>query len=66
MLDRVRLVLVIHDELVYEVEEGMVGEAAPVIKEAMENVLARSCLEYKSPIPLAVHEGVGDNLGEVK
>ena len=45
MLDRVRLVLVIHDELVYEVEEGMVGEAAPVIKEAMENVLARSCLE---------------------
>jgi DNA polymerase-1 len=33
------LLLQVHDELVYEVREGMLGDLAPKIKEIMESVL---------------------------
>jgi DNA polymerase-1 len=66
LLDRVHLVLQIHDELVYEVEESVLREAGKVIKEAMEGVLLRSYLQYKTDIPLLVNSGFGDNFGAVK
>ncbi len=66
LLDRVHLVLQIHDELVYEVEEGVLDQAEKIIKNAMQTVLSRSYLEYKTDIPLIVHSGSGDNFGEVK
>ncbi len=66
LLPKVHLVLQIHDELVYEIEEGVRGQAEKIIKAAMENVLERSYLHYKTDIPLVVHSGCGDNLGEVK
>jgi DNA polymerase-1 len=66
LLDRVHLMLQIHDELVYEIDEKVLGEADKIIKQAMENVLARSYLQYKTTIPLEVHSGSGNNLGEVK
>ncbi len=66
LLDRVHLVLQIHDELVYEIEEKVLKEAEVIIKKAMEEVLERSYLHYKAEIPLSVHSGSGDNLGEVK
>ncbi len=65
-LDRVHLVLQIHDELVYEVEEKALSEAEKIIKNAMQTVLERSYLHYKTEIPLIVHSGSGNNLGEVK
>ncbi len=66
LLSKAHLVLQIHDELVYEVEEGVLSEAQKIIKNAMEGVLQRSYLAYQTDIPLEVHFGAGDNFGEVK
>lgn len=66
LLDNAHLMLQIHDELVYEIEESVLAKAEKVISEAMESVLTRSYLKYKTDIPLIVHYGSGDNFGEVK
>lgn len=66
LLDSVHLVLQIHDELVYEIEESILEKADEIIKNAMRRVLERSYLHYKTDIPLEVHSGFGDNFGEVK
>ena len=64
--DKVHLVLQIHDELVFEIKEEFLVKANKIIKNAMENVLFRSYLQYKTDIPLVVNFSSGDNLGEVK
>ncbi|MBI3305510.1 hypothetical protein HYZ82_00015 [Candidatus Nomurabacteria bacterium] len=66
ILDKVHLVLQIHDELVYEIEGDIRERAEEIIKNTMENVLERSFLHYKTDIPLVVRSGCGDNFGEVK
>jgi len=66
LLDKAHLILQIHDELVYEVEESVLDKSAKIIEGAMEGVLERSFLKLKTDIPLIVHYGSGDNLGEVK
>lgn len=66
LLEKVHLVLQIHDELVYEIEEKTLEKADKIIKNAMEDALFRSYLHYKDDIPLLVHSGSGNNLGEVK
>lgn len=64
--DSVHLVLQIHDELVYEIKEDVKEKAEALIQSAMESVLIKSYLKYKTDIPLVVHFGSGKNLGEVK
>jgi len=66
LLKNAHLVLQIHDELVYEIEESVLIEADKVIKNAMGGVLQKSYMHYKTDIPLLAHSGFGDNLGEVK
>jgi len=66
LLSRAHLVLQIHDELVYEIEESVIKQAEKIIENAMEGVLERSYLHFKTSIPLLVHCGYGNNLGEVK
>lgn len=66
LLDKAHLVLQIHDELVYEIEESVLFKAEKIILNAMELVLSRSYLHFKTDVPLEVHSGSGDNLGEVK
>ena len=66
ILNKTHLVLQIHDELVYEIENSILDKADKIIKNAMQNVPSRSFLHYKTDIPLEVHSGSGDNLGEVK
>jgi DNA polymerase-1 len=66
LLSKAHLVLQIHDELVYEIEENILPEAEKIIKKAMETVLERSYLHYKTNIPLEVHYSHGNNFGEVK
>jgi DNA polymerase-1 len=66
LLEDARLILQIHDELVYEIKEEAVPKASMIIQKAMEDALSRSYLKYKSEVPLEVHSGVGNNLGEVK
>ena len=66
LLNKTHLILQIHDELVYEIEESALKKSSKIIENAMENVLDRSFIHYKSDIPILVHYGFGDNLGEVK
>lgn len=66
LLDKVHLVLQIHDELVYEVKEEVLEQTEKVIENAMSSLMERSYLHYKTEIPLMVHSGFGDNFGEVK
>lgn len=66
ILDKTHLVLQIHDELVYEVRDDVLGEATEIIENAMKGVLERSYLKYKTPIPLLVNSASAKNLGEVK
>ncbi len=54
-----RMVLTVHDELVFEVPEGEVAPAKERIRDLMESVLT---LE----VPLVVDVGVGDNWGDLR
>ncbi len=49
-----RMVLTVHDELVFEVPEAEVETAIPIVKNKMENA-------YPLDVPLLVDIGVGDN-----
>ncbi|MDI6882932.1 MAG: DNA polymerase [Patescibacteria group bacterium] len=55
----VKMVLQIHDELLFEVKEDKIKEIAPKIKEIMENVA-------KTVAPLKVELKVGKNWGELE
>ncbi len=66
LLDKVFILLQIHDELVFEIKEEVLDEAIPIIKNAMERVLSRSYLNYKTDIPILVNYKIGDCLGDVK
>lgn len=66
ILEKVHLILQIHDELVYEVEESVLPKADLIIKEAMESAISRSYINHKTEIPLMVHSGFGDTLEGVK
>jgi DNA polymerase-1 len=55
---RALMLLQIHDELVFEVEENAYPTVAPLIAEAMENVLPLN-------VPLEVKLTVGKNWGEI-
>ncbi|MBP9714978.1 MAG: hypothetical protein KBD52_00610 [Candidatus Pacebacteria bacterium] len=64
--DSAHLVLQIHDELVYEIKDEVKEKAEKIIEKAMEGVLERSYLKYKTEIPILVNYGSGKNLGDVK
>jgi DNA polymerase-1 len=56
---KAHLLLQIHDELIFEIEEGFVDEVIPVIKQSMERIEGLK-------VPLAVNFGEGDNWGDLK
>jgi len=58
-LPDVRMLLQVHDELLFEVKNNKVKEAAKEIKEIMENVI-------KLKVPVVVDVKAGDNWGEMK
>lgn len=53
-----RMILQVHDELIFEVKEEVAEKFAAEIKTVMENV-------YKLKVPLVVEVGTGDNWGEI-
>lgn len=55
----VRMLLQVHDELVFEIRQGMEKEAVAKIKKIMENVI-------KLSVPLIVDVKIGDNWGEME
>ncbi len=64
--DSVKLLLQIHDELIFEVKEEVVEKALPIIKEVMEGTLENSYLKYESPVPLVVNTETGDSWGTLE
>ena len=68
LIDQAHLVLQVHDELVYEVEEKAVEKVSKLVEEAMKNVIKKrpEFLKGRSDVPLEVHVAVGDNWGELK
>ena len=54
LIDDVRMLLQVHDELIFEVKEDRIDEAKAIIKNTMENI------EHLS-VPLVVEVGVADN-----
>ncbi len=57
--DEVRMLLQVHDELVFEVKDTLVEELAPKLKKLMETV-------YKLDVPLLVEPKAGENWSEMK
>jgi len=57
--DEIRLLLQVHDELIFEVKKDKLNHYAPKIKKIMQEVL-------KLRVPIVVDESVGKNWGELK
>ena len=49
-----KLLLQVHDELIFEIPENDVADVAPKLKEIMENIV-------QLKVPLVVDIGIGDN-----
>ena len=62
LLKKVRLILQIHDELVYEADEKFIDEAASIITEEMEGVIG----EKSKGIPISVDVKMGDNWDQME
>jgi len=58
-----RLVLTVHDELVYEIRKKSVPDTVKKIKEIMENVIPQNEM---AGIPLIVKTSVGQNWGNME
>lgn len=58
--DKVKLLLQVHDELIYECDEKVVDEVAPKIKEIMEAVLDK---KESKDVPIKANGEVGKNWG---
>lgn len=58
-----RLLLQVHDELVYEVKAGRVHEIGREIKDIMEHVLGK---ETREGVPITTEAKTGPNWGEMK
>ncbi len=58
-----RLLLQVHDELVYEIKENLVESAAPEIKKIMENVIDP---KKTSGVVCSANASAGDNWGEME
>ncbi len=56
--DDVKMIIQIHDELVFEVKQDKIEEYAKLIKDEMENVLPE---KYQTEVPLKVDIGIGKN-----
>jgi len=66
LIEKAHLILQVHDELVYEVEEAVVSQVSVLVENVMKNVLPREFLKNKKPVPLEVHVSEANNWGELK
>ncbi|HVY36063.1 MAG TPA: DNA polymerase [Candidatus Paceibacterota bacterium] len=67
LAENVHLVLQVHDELVYEVDESVAEKVVGIIERAMDGVFERSPIKIpKLPVELTVATGIGRRLDELK
>ncbi|MDD3662680.1 MAG: DNA polymerase [Candidatus Pacebacteria bacterium] len=62
----VKLILQVHDELIYEIEEEKVNQATEIIKKTLKDVIPREFLNNLDPVSLEVSCDVGKNWGGLK
>lgn len=65
MENDVKLLLQIHDELIFEIKDDALEKAIPIIKEEMESVFENSFIHYKSEVPLIVNNSNGSTWQEL-
>ena len=61
--DKVKLVMQVHDELIYEIEKDLAEEAALEIRNVMENAVP---IERLSGVPITAEAKIGKHWGEMK
>jgi len=61
--NRVHLILQIHDELIYEISDGLIKDTPPKLIEIMESVLAP---EKIFGVPILANFEIGQNWGEMR
>ena len=61
--DKVKLILQIHDEVIYEIEESFVDQVADEIKKIMEDAVS---VDKTKGVPVVVEYKVGENWGDLK
>ncbi len=66
LLSKVHLVLQVHDELVYEIDESVLEEACAIIEHAMKDAIPTEFAKDLKSVPLEVSKGVGKSWGELK
>ncbi|MEK7585682.1 MAG: DNA polymerase [Patescibacteria group bacterium] len=66
ILDDVRLVLQVHDELVYEIKEDKVKQAMKIVETAMKHVIPSEFLANLESVPLEVSSSSGPTWGDLK
>ena len=64
--DKVFMIMQIHDELVFEIHDSVLGEAMQMIQKTMESVLDTVPQEIENKIPILVSVGSGHSWGEAK
>lgn len=62
----VRIILQVHDELIYEIKEDKVKEIGEMIINELKNVIPKEFLENLNEVPLEVSFNFGKNWGELK
>lgn len=66
ILGDTRLLLQVHDELVYEIKENKLKEATKIIEGAMKNAIPKEFLADLEPVPLEVSTSYGRTWGDLK
>lgn len=64
--DDVRLVLQVHDELVFEIKKNLDQMVLEKIASVMKECIPKEFVEGKKNVPLEVHKSLGNNWGELK
>lgn len=66
LINKVHMVLQVHDELVYEIENSALKDACAIIENAMKNAIPPEFLVNLDPVPLEVSTGFGKSWGDLK
>ena len=66
LIKEVRLVLQVHDELIFEIQKDKIEKATEIIKNAMEDVIPTEFLKGMENVPLLVSSSHGATWGDLK
>lgn len=66
LINEVKLVLQVHDELIFEIKEDKIEKATKIIENAMENVIPIEFLKDMKSVPLLVSSSHGATWGDLK